>query len=158
MKDILKEYGPAVIAVVATALVLVILFQKVSYGGKTGLLNILGTAAVLPEQSDISGADDAYLRNPPEAKAKEISVTAGTAYAYMDLLEITDADGQAISEAEVMDVTDGGGGSCPGCYDADTKTLTFPSPGVYRLHLGVVDELGASARPWVNIRVKRGGN
>ena len=148
MKEVVREFGAAVLAAIILLGIMNLLYQmdmKTEDGQmKKGLRNVLGSMFEI-EIKAAEGEDpfeilegDAFSRYEEEGCAsiqiKNLYLVAGQTTSYEDCIEVMGYEA-AKGSLEITDLIDEKGKHITELYDNDLKQLTLKEPGVYQVML-----------------------
>lgn len=162
MEDIMKQYGPAVLATLAFGALLIILFAR--WGGDGSILTDIGemNKSLVDTRQDFD-ADvdkvefDAYASRRQPTAVTKTNVKEHTALTLLDCFDITDNDGYKFNPStgkfekdgdaqdgivNVLSIQDSAGNEYVNdisVYDPDTGIITFPTADTYSVHLDIFD-------------------
>lgn len=146
MKEILKEMGGTVIAVAGTALVMLLLFQGLRIGTRSGLPAVLGGAAAdtVSTREQTYAAETVlravYSRARPVAAGSR--VRTGTLLLPKEVIMTADADGKE-TEIGILAITSATTGEDVTENVYDGTHLFFSASGIYEIRMRLTDEAGA---------------
>lgn len=139
MKEIMHEYGSAIITVCAVLLLFLMLFGKLAMNQSTGVVQILNAQTVLPwkdysQYADMKETSLAIERKPPVITCQNVKVLAGSSRDAEELFLGTDMDGNE-AKLTILKV------ECPDKSEADVadNKIKFLQQGVYRIWVKATD-------------------
>lgn len=155
MEEFMKNYGGAIVALIAAIAVLGLLFSGiVTPKGNTGLYSALGEGAEeLSQQKQVmaSAGKIKEIKSRPLPEIRGNVITANTEYALTDVFDVTDEDitleVKSVKNSSGEDVTET-------IYDAENDRMCFPAAGTYRVRVITDDGSGGSADGWMSVKVQ----
>ncbi len=156
MKEIMQEYGRAVISVAVAVVLLLLIFGNVKAGEAKGLPAILAGEAV-PEGRNFSACLDtdssgAYMeRERPGIDFFMWDVKTGLEYAPEELFAAEDANGNS-AKVEVMEILDENTQE----VEATGGKMMFAKQGIYQVRVKAIDSYNCVTENVFFVPVKRG--
>ncbi len=139
MKEIMHEYGSAVITVSVALLLFFLLFGKLTVEGNVGVVQILKSRTVLSQKDYQQYKDSketilAIERKQPEITCRNVKILAGSSRKAEELFLGTDVDG---NEAELAIIK----AECPDKREAEVtdNKIKFKQQGIYRIWVKATD-------------------
>lgn len=157
MKEIVKQYGRALLSAVMVAAVLLVL--GISFQNNTlGFVDVIGKGLPSSTEASVVLANDsmkqAKEREVPKAFGRE-DLCVNKSYTTQELIRTEDADGRE-AKVRILEICD--------AYDEENlisqiktqaaEVYVFEKPGIYRLKVFVWDEKGADNMGWLYLAVK----
>ncbi len=159
MREVIRQYGGAMLAVTAAIAILMLLFVQIGGGdGVTGVWHIIGARAQQStgemEQSISQEMEELYNRSGPKCQVRQESLWyAKVSYALEELVAATDQEGNP-AEIFIEQAVNPAGEDILSQVQ-DNQGLTFPQKGVYRLLVRGRDTQGRVSRSWVYINMNQ---
>lgn len=156
MKELMEEYGRAVIAVVVAVIMFFIIFSGIKEGEAKGLTAVLA-GKTLSESQDFSAYQDTgnsqvfMERKRPFIRFFMADVKTGQVYAPEDLFEAEDMEGNP-AKLKILKIMDG---KMQETEVTDNKML-FVRQGIYQVWVRAIDSYCCTTEHVFLVPVKRG--
>ncbi|MBO5303712.1 MAG: hypothetical protein J6A92_06645 [Lachnospiraceae bacterium] len=139
MREVFREYGGTVIAVLIGVLLFLLIFGNLSWKGNKGIIAVLGQGAKIEEKDFSEYADSKKIiqimeKKRPVITYKNIPVYTKNVFEEDALFTAEDAEGNLL-ETEVFKIEDSVGSEV---VKADGK-ICFEKQGIYRCWVKAVD-------------------
>lgn len=157
MREIMQEYGRAVITACTVIVLFILIFGLIAVDGKVGFTEILKEKSVLPARefgryADAKETLQVMERLRPVVKFQEIEIQAGTKWKAEDLFVAEDAE-QNPARVEILKVEG------PGQKELEVvdNSVEFLKQGTYRIWIQAIDTYCGVTEKVFFVPVRRGG-